>query len=143
MFRILILLLVFSVIQINAFSQPASDYKGRTESPTGSILADEKVEYSYFDQHYSISTKAPRHRGQYFKVQLLVVKQFNAQDPDLQFVKKYGRLDSEYVFELDIYRLLISDFFNSDEADQALKKIKSSGFENAHIVRYIDGIRQY
>lgn len=91
--------------------------------------------------NYEIVTSAPRYKGVYYKIQLIAVKTFNESHSRYAEVKKMGRLDTEFIVEKKLTRVLLADYGTLDEAKDALGDVKDSGFSGAYIIQYEDGER--
>ena len=90
---------------------------------------------------YEVVTAAPRHTGTYYKVQLIAVVRYSEEHKRYQPVKDLGRLDTEFIVDRKLYRVLLADYGTEEEAKEVLKKVKTRGFEGAYIVKYQDGQR--
>ncbi|MCB0643283.1 MAG: PD40 domain-containing protein, partial [Phaeodactylibacter sp.] len=86
-------------------------------------------------------TSAPRHQGVYYKVQIAAVSNYDENDSRYSQVQTYGRIDTEYLIERKLTRLLIADFFSLNEAKDAMGKARKAGFSSAYLVKYEDGFR--
>jgi len=92
--------------------------------------------------NYEILTSAPRLRGTYYKIQLIAVEDFNESHPRYREVKKLGRLDTEFILEKELYRVLLADYFDLEDAKKDLEKVQQyRPFRRAFIVEYRDGQR--
>ena len=87
------------------------------------------------------STRAPRHGGAYYKIQLIADKTFSPSAPKFANLQHLGRYDTEYLSERGIYRVLLADFFSLESAKEVLQTVKENGFKRAFVVKYIDGER--
>ncbi|MCB0707138.1 MAG: hypothetical protein KDC34_17600 [Saprospiraceae bacterium] len=107
---------------------PAEDvpYSTRGQSPADSL---------------ELITAAPRLTGTYYKVQLIAVVHYNEDHERYQPVKELGRLDTEYIVDRKLYRVLLADFDSLAEAKKTLELVKKRGFAGAYIVEYKDGQR--
>lgn len=88
----------------------------------------------------SISS-APVKDGIYYKVQVLSQEIIDPNNSKYDALKKFGRIDTEYVPEKNSKRMLIADFATLETAEYTLSKVKQLGYNNAFVVRYYDGIR--
>jgi len=89
-------------------------------------------------------TEAPRLSGTYYKIQIIAVSKNNSSldHPRYRKVKEIGRLDTEFITDRNLYRVLLSDYNSMDEAMNDLKKVKAmKDFEGAFLVEYRDGER--
>ena len=105
------------------------------------VVASEPESYAFKDGKYTIHTKAPKHIGVYYKVQIISVGAFDKNDPDLQEAVRLGQLSTEYIVEKDVFRLLIGEASDLSSAELLVHKLKSAGFRDAFIVKYQHGIR--
>ena len=85
------------------------------------------------------STNAPKYDGTYYKIQLIAVAKFNENDKVYQDLLTMGDLETEYLTERGLYRVLISAFLTPAEAKQAQATAQSNGFPNSFVVKYQDG----
>jgi tetratricopeptide (TPR) repeat protein/cell division septation protein DedD len=99
---------------------------------TAGVGAYDKAEYR---------TTAPKYEGTYYKIQLLAVSKFNANDKIYQDLLQLGDLETEYLTDRGIYRVLISAFLSPEEAKQMQQTAQGRGFPNAFVVKYQDGMR--
>ncbi len=92
--------------------------------------------------NYEIVTAAPRRMGEYYKIQLIAVKSFDANHSRYRPVENMGRLDTEYIVEKGLTRVLLAEYHSFSEAKNDLKKVRGNrNFERAYIIKYIDGER--
>ncbi|HMQ59300.1 MAG TPA: hypothetical protein PKE06_01465 [Flavilitoribacter sp.] len=87
------------------------------------------------------NTTAPKHNGIYYKIQLAAVKQYKPGHAKFTRVENLGRIDTEELLNSGLVRVLLADFFSESEALDALGQVKSSGFSEAFVVKYEDGVR--
>jgi hypothetical protein len=88
-------------------------------------------------------TDAPNKTGEYFKVQVHLTANYNADKAEYLELKKQGRLDIEQLLpDLKMTRGMIGDFTTEKKARAAAQKAQSLGFNNVAIVRYQDGNRK-
>lgn len=104
---------------------------GETYTTQG-VGAYDKAEYQ---------TNATKYDGTYYKVQLIAVAKFNENDKIYEDLLTLGDLETEYLTDRGIYRVLISAFLTAEEAKQVRSTARSNGFPNAFIVKYEDGMR--
>ncbi len=91
---------------------------------------------------YEVLTNAKRFPGTYYKIQLIAVKHFNPEHPRYQPIKEWGELETEYIIEKKLTRVLLARFFSLEEAQAVLDEVrKVSPFQRAFIVEYEDGER--
>ena len=114
-----------------SLNTPTRVYDGSTYVARGASKRD-NLEYS---------TRAPRHGGVYYKIQIIADKTFSPSEPKFIKVNHLGRFDTEYLSERGIYRVLLADYFSLDNAKEILQTVKENGFKRAFIVKYIDGER--
>ena len=86
-------------------------------------------------------TNAPRYDGVYYKIQLAALSQYKDADPMYTTVKELGRIDTEKLVGKNLTRILLADFFTSEEAFSNMGRVKNLGFNNAFVVKYEDGVR--
>lgn len=86
-------------------------------------------------------SSSPRYQGIYFKIQLLALNQPNLNSSVFNQVRTIGQLETEYLMDRNISRVLIGDFFTQNDANGALIMVKNMGFKDAYLVRYEDGTR--
>ncbi len=120
------------------------DYGTSTNTRTSTTnvnteVTNEKYAYRTVD---GLVTDAPIHYGTYYKIQLHAIEKYKPESSRYRPAKELGRLDTEYIVEKGLTRILLSDFFSEREAREMLSRVKTRGFERAYIVRYVDGIRQ-
>lgn len=100
---------------------------------------------SYTNSRYKkdgVTTSAPRHTGEYFKVQLAVVIDYDLEAGSFLKMQDMGRLDTEYIIEKGWTRVLVADYFSLEEARKMMDKARLRGYPEAFIVRYLDGYRK-
>ena len=73
----------------------------------------------------------------------MAVSSFNANETRFQMPKNFGRLETEYLKDKKLIRVLLSKFSTEEEAKQILNKMKSTSrdYNSALIVRYENGVR--
>lgn len=118
------------VVSANSSSR-LNAYLGSTYVVKGASKRD-NLEYS---------SRAPRHQGTYYKIQLIADKQFDPSQQKFANLQYLGRYDTEYISEKGLYRVLLADFFSLNEAKDALKIVKRNVFKRAFVVKYVDGQR--
>lgn len=92
--------------------------------------------------NYEIVTAAPRRMGEYYKIQLIAVKSFDANHSRYRPVEGMGRLDTEYIVEKGLTRVLLAEYHSFSEAKTDLRKVRQHrNFERAYIIKYVDGER--
>lgn len=104
-------------------------------------LFDGSHQYVYSANKTTIRTTAPRYKGEYYKIQIIIVAQFSQKDPALKELATFGRVDNEYIVEKKHYRILVGDFWDATSVDTTIKKLKKLGYGTAFRVRYKNGIR--
>ncbi|NRB64985.1 MAG: PD40 domain-containing protein [Saprospiraceae bacterium] len=87
------------------------------------------------------TTNAPRLRGVYYKVQIIASKKYDELQPRFDGVREVGALQTEYLIDRGLYRVLLASFFSESEAKDAQRSAESVGFKGAFIVKYEDGQR--
>ncbi len=93
------------------------------------------------EDNYEIVTSAPRHDGVYYRIQLAAVKKYDPDASTFKTVKEMGALQSEFIVEKKLTRVLLGDYFTTDEATAALNLVKQQGFPKAFVVQYENGER--
>ncbi|HKK77884.1 MAG TPA: SPOR domain-containing protein [Saprospiraceae bacterium] len=93
-----------------------------------------------FDQA-EYRTSAPKYEGTYYKVQLVAVKKFDENNPQFQQLATVGDIETEYLTERGITRVLLAAFLSPEAAKQAQAQARDMGFVNAFIVKYENGRR--
>lgn len=111
-------------------------------SSLGLQAQDETVRYAYLWKNQVLSSEAPRTEGMVYRIELLTVRHFNPNDPDLRSLKKFGKLYPEKSLKKGIIYLMLGDYKATDEANQVLVKVRNMGFTNATLAKYQDGYRQ-
>jgi len=118
--------------------------------PTGSEPVNppppSNEEYVYTPQapgeNSTIRTSAPRLTGTYYKVQLIAVSNYDPNHRRYRDVKNLGRLDTEFIIDRGLTRVLMGDYMSKEEAFDMLNAVQQNGFSGAFVVRYMDGERQ-
>lgn len=113
--------------------------------PSGITSAKSVDSGTYTNSRYKkdgVTTNAPRHAGEYFKVQLAVVIDYDLESGSFLGMQDMGRLDTEYIIEKGWTRVLVADYFSLQEARAIMDKARLRGYPEAFIVRYIDGYRK-
>jgi hypothetical protein len=119
------------------FSEPAPitskdlEYTGAPYVARGRSSAD----------NAQFSTSSPRHQGEYFKIQLLAIDKFDPAQERYQPIAGLGRLDTEFLTEKKLHRVLLAEFFSLADAKAMLKTVQQKGFPKAFIVKYVEGDR--
>lgn len=103
---------------------------------------DVSPEYAYNWKGEILATNAPRTEGIVHRIEVITVRHFNPNDPDLRSLTKFGKIYPERNLNTGMIRLMLGNFPKSEEAKPVLGKIKSMGFTSARIVRYKDGYRE-
>ncbi len=94
------------------------------------------------DDNLKILTEAPRKKGVYYKIQLAALVKYDPKQSRYVKMAQMGRLDTEYIVDLLLYRVLLADFETLEQARAALSKVRSNvDFKSAFIVEYNDGER--
>jgi hypothetical protein len=86
-------------------------------------------------------TTAPKYEGTYYKVQMVAVKKFDENNPQFQALATVGDIETEYLIQRGITRVLLAAFLTPEEARQAQAAARNQGFTNAFIVKYENGRR--
>lgn len=98
-------------------------------------------EYTMRGPNYQIRTSAPRYRGTYYKVQLIAVKNFNPGSSSYASLQGLGTLNSEFLVERSLHRVLLGSYASLEEAQIAMEQARANGFNRAFMVEYQDGER--
>ena len=93
------------------------------------------------NDNYEYTSSAPRYQGIYYKIQLVALRSFDPNHESFQTVKSYGRLDGETITRRNLTRILLGDYFSKTEAINTLNTVQQSGFPNAYLVQYENGVR--
>jgi cell division septation protein DedD len=125
--------------------EPEKSEDPTPEPPQDEENAEDPVPYTTRGQspadNLELVTAAPRKDGTYFKVQLIAVVTYNPDHARYRPVKDLGRIDTEYIIDRELYRVLLADFDSLSDANATLELVKERGFEGAYIVEYRDGER--
>lgn len=119
----------------------------KTPVDTKTKPSDPKKDDSYIvrgkskDDNYEIVTSAPRHEGVYYRIQLVAVKKYDPNASNFKAIKEMGTLQSEFIVDKKLTRVLLGDFFTPQEVTAALELVKQQGFEKAFVVQYENGER--
>lgn len=139
--------------ELNVYGQPVQMAKKAPPAPeTVNNEADEeetdpafdntvREKYTINDGDYEIVTDAPRHSGTYYRVQLVALKRYNPDSETFRIIKEVGQIETEYITERDLTRVLLGDYFTKEEAAAALSLAKQHGFNGAYVIEYEDGMR--
>lgn len=127
-------------------SVPAKSTQTRTTNKREAITtAKSPASGTYTNSRFKkdgVTTTAPRHQGEYFKVQLAVVIDYDLESGTFLGIQDLGRLDTEYIIEKGWTRVLVADYFTIQEARAIMDKARLRGYPEAFIVRYLDGYRK-
>jgi hypothetical protein len=89
-----------------------------------------------------IVSEAPRNEGTYYKIQIMAIGKFDPTQPRYAKVKEMRRLDTEFLPERKLNRVLMADYGSIEEAKEDLAKVKAmKDFATAFIVEYQNGER--
>ncbi|MEK7253935.1 MAG: hypothetical protein AAB316_04270, partial [Bacteroidota bacterium] len=81
-----------------------------------------------------------RQEGVSYKIQIIAIGKFDPSQARYAKVKNIARLDSEYLAERNLYRVLLADYDNLADAKADLSEVKTvKDFETAFIVEYRNG----
>ncbi len=90
----------------------------------------------------STTTSSTSEAGVVYKIQLIAVRKFNDSHSRYNTAKNYGFLETEYLADRNLTRVLLSSFNSKSEADQILMTMKENPqFRTAVVVRYENGVR--
>ena len=118
-----------------------------TISPSPGTLIDGNTGVTYTargtspNDNFEYTSNAPRYQGIYYKVQLVALRKFDPNHSSFQPLKSYGRIDGETITRRNLTRILLGDFFSKQEAINMLGTVQQSGFPNAYLVQYENGVR--
>ena len=87
------------------------------------------------------TTNAPRYEGTYYKVQIIATKKYEETAPRFDGVRQVGKLQTEFLIDRGLYRVLLASYFSEQEALDAQASAQSAGFDSAFVVKYEDGLR--
>ncbi|HOY17580.1 MAG TPA: SPOR domain-containing protein [Haliscomenobacter sp.] len=110
---------------------PGANPSGGTYTARGAGPAD-KEEYA---------TDAPRYEGEYYKIQLVALSNYRADDKRYTPLTELGNLQTETILSKKMTRVLVATFYTKDDAKRALAAVKKKGFTLAFIVKYNNGER--
>jgi len=103
---------------------PVAPYRTRSQNP---------------NDNYEYETTAPRHNGTYYKVQIAAVGNF---DPArFSNIADIGTIQTEFIIERSLNRVMLADFFSLPDARAALSKVKARGYSGAYLIEYVNGER--
>lgn len=84
----------------------------------------------------------PKAGKSYYKIQIIALSVFNPNQSRYSTVKQYGKLDTEFIPERKLHRVLIADYESAEDAQNDLAKVKKQrDFHDAFLVEYRDGQR--
>lgn len=109
-----------------------------TSSPTYTTTATTSPAYTTSN---GVRSSAPRHEGVYYKIQIIAVSNQDSSHTRYDKVRDLARMDTEYIIEKGLTRVLLADFFSYSEAKEVLLDVKRKGFERAYLVKYSSGER--
>jgi peptidoglycan-associated lipoprotein len=108
-------------------------------------ITDQEVEYTArglaASDRLEYRSSAPRFNGTYYKVQMVSLRKYDPGKSIFDKVIGFGDIETEYLIEKNLTRVLLARYFSADEAKQALQNVKNNGFPSAFVVRYDDGQR--
>lgn len=108
-----------------------------TSTPTAPYVTRGMASYDQVEYRSS----APQYEGTYYKVQLMAIKEFEENSPKYQKLAMVGDIETEYLLQKGIYRVLLAAYLSPQAAKQAQAKARTMGFPDAFIVKYEDGRR--
>ena len=80
--------------------------------------------------------------GVVYKVQLIAVKRYNESHSRYDNAKNYGSIQTEYISDRDLTRVLLGSFSTKEEAESIRQNMKEQrDFRTAVVVRYENGVR--
>jgi len=126
---------------IKPTTTPPANTKPKTDAATTSSGDPYIVRGKSKEDNFEIVTSAPRHDGVYYRIQLVAVKKYNPDAENFKTVKDMGTMQTEFIVDKKLTRVLVGDYFKPEEATAALDLVKQQGFANAFIVQYENGER--
>ncbi|MCB0519304.1 MAG: SPOR domain-containing protein [Lewinellaceae bacterium] len=88
------------------------------------------------------TTAAPASTGTVYKIQIIALSSFNPNQSRYSKVKDIARIDTEFITDRKLYRVMLADYNSIEEAQADLDKVKGmKDFSDAFIVEYKDGER--
>ena len=85
---------------------------------------------------------SPKAGKSYYKIQIIALSKFNPNLSMYNSVKNLGKLDTEYIQDRGLYRVMIADYSSASAAKADLSAVrKNRMFHDAFIVEYKDGQR--
>ncbi len=88
------------------------------------------------------SIASPRAGQTYYKIQIIALSSFNSNQSRYNTVKQMGELNTEYISDKGLYRVLIADYGSVTEAKNDLARVRRQrDFHDAFLVEYRDGQR--
>lgn len=115
------------------YEEATPENKPKKSSPKSSAKARAEVGAS--------SSPAPK-GAVFYRIQILSTDQKAENEPSVSEARALGEVTSEWFESKRVYRHLLGDFPDRTIALDVLRKVKSNGFPQAFLVKYIDGKRQ-
>lgn len=85
---------------------------------------------------------APKTEGTYYKIQIIALGNFNPAQSRYAKVKGMARIDTEFISDRKLYRVMLADYNSVEEAQADLTKVRTmKDFSDAFIVEYKNGER--
>ncbi len=105
---------------------PETGVNGKTEAGSG---LEDSIAY-------------PRAGKPYYKIQIIALSSFNPKQSRYNTVKQFGKLDTEFISDRNLYRVLIAGYESTEDAMKDLERVrKNRDFHDAFLVEYRDGQR--
>ncbi len=78
--------------------------------------------------------------GTYYKVQIEAMRTFVKSK--YSEVESIGRIETEYIHEKDLVRIMLGNYYNKEDAIAARNEARDKGYTRAYTVKYVDGVRK-
>lgn len=98
-------------------------------------------EYAYKWKSEIIATDAPRSEGTRYRIELITVRHYNPNDPDLKSLSQHGKIYPERSLTNGNIKLMLGNMKSLEEAKVIERKLKNMGFTTAKTIRYREGFR--
>lgn len=123
------------------YNPPVEEESMEETSESEELLATYTSRGTASFDNAEFTTNAPRFRGVYYKIQIIASKKYEELDPRFDGVRELGALQTEYLIDRGLYRVLLATFFSESEAKNAQQSARAAGFDGAFVVKYEDGQR--
>jgi hypothetical protein len=117
-----------------------------TSQPVTTAPPAEQASKTYVSKSKSDNLKttseAPRQTGTYYKIQIIALNKVDLKHSRFSKVTNLKRIDTEFILDRKLYRVLLADYSSVEEAQADLGSVrKMKDFQDAFIVEYKDGER--